>query len=143
MVFGQDCDVPKQVNDVFEKMFADAEDVIWTEIEGEYEASFYVEEEYKLAMFSENGKWLETATSINLEVASAEITKPIYKMYKGAVIDNIFLVNTPTKINHYRIQVDDGESIFEVKMSEAYEILESRKTSFSSVDVYTEDEDLE
>lgn len=141
IAFGQDYDVPKQVNDAFEKMFAEAEDIIWTEIDGEYEASFYIEEEYKLAMFSADGKWLETSTSINVESASAEITKPIYKKYKGAVIDNIFLVETPEKINFYRIQADDGESIYKIKMSEVYEILESKKVSFSSVDESTEDEE--
>jgi hypothetical protein len=143
MVFGQDYDVPKQVNDSFDKMFADAEDVIWTEIDGDFEASFYIEEDYKLAMFSKDGKWLETASSINLDDASAEITKPIYKRFVGASIDNIFLIETPTKINHYRIQVDDGKTVYVVKMSEVYEILESKKTSFSSIDAFMEDEDLE
>ncbi|MDQ2178774.1 hypothetical protein [Marinifilum sp. D714] len=141
MVFGQDYDVPKQVNDAFVKMFADAEDVIWTEMDGDFEASFYVEEEYKLAMFSADGKWLETSTSINVESASTEITKPIYKKYNGAVIDNIFLVETPKKINFYRIQADDGVTIYKIKMSEVYEILESKKVSFTSVDSDIEDEE--
>lgn len=143
MVFGQDNDVPKQVNDAFQKIFTDAEDVIWTEMNGEFEASFYVDEEYKLAMFSADGKWLETSTSINVESASAEITKPIYKKYKGSVIDNIFLVETPNKINFYRIQADDGESIYKIKMSEVYEILESKKVSFSSTDEDEEEDELE
>ncbi|MCY1633533.1 hypothetical protein [Marinifilum sp. D737] len=141
MVFGQDNDVPKQVNDAFQKIFTDAEDVIWTEMNGEFEASFYVDEEYKLAMFSADGKWLKTSTSINVESASAEITKPIYKKYKGSVIDNIFLVETANKIKFYRIQADDGESIYKIKMSEVYEILESKKVSFSLTDEDEEEDD--
>jgi hypothetical protein len=135
----QDSETPKQVEEAFNKMFSNAEDILWTQLDDDFEASFYIDEEYKLALFAKNGKWIETATSINVEIASDRITTPIYDKYNGSLIDNIFMVETPENILFYRVQVDDGESVFIVKLSDKYEILESKKLSFDS----TYDEEME
>lgn len=129
----QDFDLPKKIENVFNKMFEDAEDIFWSEVDNGYEASFYVDEDYKLAVFSIDGIWIETAINLNIEIASTEIAKAIYKKFNTHTIDNIFQVETANKKQFYRLQIDDGDAVYIVKMSYEFEILESQKVSDSSI----------
>ena len=127
LLLGQQFDIPTEVVKTFETKFQDAEDVEWNIKDGNFEASFYIDDDYTVSLFNKNGAWLETAISINQNDISQSFIDKVYDSYKGSEINNIFNVETATKNQFYRIELEDDDANYTINISTKGAITEISK----------------
>jgi uncharacterized membrane protein YkoI len=95
-------DLPAAVKTAFAQKFPDADDVEWDkEKDGNWEVEFEQGDTESTAVFSPDGKWLETETEIALE----DLPEPIRAAVKGKKIKEVA-----------RITKADGTTVYEVEV---------------------------
>ena len=132
LLLGQQFDVPTEVVKTFEMKFQETEDVEWNIKDGNFEASFYVDDDYTVSLFNKNGVWLETATSINQDDISQSLIDKVYDTYKESEINNIFNVETASKNQFYRIELEDNTANYIINVSIKGVITEISKIQISN-----------
>ena len=95
-------DLPAAVKTAFEQKFPNADDVEWQkEKDGNWEVEFEIGEEESSAVFTPDGKWLETET----EIAMDDLPAPIRAAVQGKKIKEVA-----------RILRADGSTVYEVEV---------------------------
>lgn len=110
-------EVPKAVQDAFNKKYPKATDVEWEKDKLNYEVEFELDEVEYEATFSEDGTWLETETEIPEKELPEKVAKAFKEKFPKAKIKEIEKVETPKSI-FYEIEYKKGmrkkEAIFDV-----------------------------
>ena len=95
-------DLPAVVKKAFEQKFPNADDVEWDkEKDGNWEVEFEIGDEESTAVFTPDGKWLETETEIALD----DLPAPVRSAVQGKKIKEVA-----------RIQRADGSTVYEVQV---------------------------
>lgn len=95
-------DLPQAVKTAFDQKFPNATDVEWDkEDDGNWEVEFELGDEESTAVFSADGKWLETET----EIAVEDLPEAVRNAVKGQKVREAA-----------RILKADGATVFEVEI---------------------------
>jgi hypothetical protein len=118
--------VPAGVLGTFKSMFSIAEKVKW-EIDYEnYSADFMVGKSAYSATFDKDGKWMSTETFIkpsDLPKAAKDALLKEFGELSAYKMENAEKVEMPDKPVQYELDVEKGEILFEMVLSETGEIL--------------------
>lgn len=95
-------DLPAEVKNAFEQKFPTADDVEWQkEKDGNWEVEFEIGADESTAVFSPDGKWLETEA----EIAIDDLPTPVRSAVQGKKIKEVA-----------RILRADGSTVYEVEV---------------------------
>ena len=102
--------VPPTVKAAFKKKFPKAQNVEWdTDEEGEYEAEFDLLDKFISATFSEDGEWLKTETSMEVEALPQVIKDAISDQFDGYEVADIEYVEMPDVPSTYEVRLQEEE----------------------------------
>jgi len=135
--------VPKEVKANFTQKFELAEDVSWEVREGLFEASFYLDDELTLALYTAKGEWLETATSIYSEDIPEKILDVLAQKYDSYNIESAYIVIDNGNQSFYSTIVETEDGRYQLKMLMTGKILEIKKLVAADDNQVAEDEEEE
>lgn len=128
-------DVPSSVSKAFQVKFPKAQDTEWDMNDLDYVANFYEGDLSKSATFSEEGKLMETRTS--LDEAPAVIAKAVKTSFNGATVDGVTLIETGGGNESYEISASNDDASYSIVADKTGKILSSEEF----VNDYEEDEE--
>lgn len=87
----------------FNARFRGAKDVVWSNVDGYYKASFTLNDIKKAAFFDAQGEYVATTQYVSAESLPAATLSKLNKLYKGYTIGEVlqFEVDEPTDISYY------------------------------------------
>lgn len=99
--------IPVPVIKSFEKKFSDVKEVKWLTHNHLWEATFKKAQTLAKAVFTEDGKWQETAEEINSSQLPGNITEQLHKEYSSAKIKTVWQVDQVNKLWIYRVELEE------------------------------------
>lgn len=129
----KEADVPKAVLTSFQENFKGAKVEKWEKEEGNFEAEFDLNKTETSALFSAEGKLLETETEIALSALPAAIKDYISKNYAGFKIEEAAKIVDNKGITTYEAEVEKGK--------EEFDLIFDDKGGFLKKEVENEDKD--
>ena len=115
-VFAQKIDVskvPAIVKKSFDKAFPSVKASKWEIEKKDYEANFTQNGKKMSALFSADGKWLETETDINVSALPATITKYLAANYKAEKVKEAAMIEKADGSTNYEAEVKGQDLIFD------------------------------
>ncbi len=117
-VSAQKAKTPMAAEKAFQQKFPKAKEVTWEkEGKAEYEATFIQDGKKGSANFSPAGEWLETEMAISLAAAPKTVIDGFNKAFSGAVITEIFKIESKTGKNYFEIEYSVKGKKKEVKLN--------------------------
>ncbi len=111
--------VPTSVQKAFEQKFPNATNVKWDkENAHEYEASFDLNSKKYSANFSDQGKWLETESSISFNQLPVKVLSTYNTSNKGDIVKAVAKIETFQEITKYEIEYKQGLKTLETLYNE-------------------------
>lgn len=129
---------PKAVNATFTKMFAAAQNVYWSQTDGNWDAEFTIEDVDYYATFKADGTWLETKHQIDELDVPKLLIKALAKTVKSFDIEMIELSKNKNGTS-YHFTVENDEGRFLVVIDEKGKVL--KKEELMQVDDEDDDTD--
>ncbi|MFA8437229.1 MAG: hypothetical protein ACEPOZ_22205 [Marinifilaceae bacterium] len=126
-VYGEGPVVPKLVKENFEHKFELAEDVTWEIQNGLFEATFYLEEDLIIALFTSKGEWVETATNIYSDEITDVVLNALTEKFDDYNIENAYRVENNTDEKFFRITIGTEEENYLVNVLKSGKILNFKK----------------
>ena len=117
MVCKADQKLPKKVKESFESRYKGATDVLWSFVDENLSINFQHDESARTAIYTPEGVWLQTTTSIEDSKIPECIIEKITGEYMDVVFDQASVVETPESME-YEIMITSSEE----------ELLDSGKT---------------
>lgn len=122
-------DEQAKAKEAFSSKFPNAKNVKWDrESDTEWEAEFKMDGKEYSANFSNDGTWMETEYEISKKDLPESIKAAIEAAYPGAKLEEIEKVEKPD-FKGYEIEVEQGESMFELVFDESGTIIEKKAVS--------------
>lgn len=118
-------DVTEQVLKAFKETFTDASNVIWTEEDKNFKATFVVSEIRVRAIYDKNGNLLQTVRYYEEKNLPPNIVASIKKRYAGKSIFGVTEISSETELS-YHVTLKDEKNWYVVK-SDPYGNLEQTK----------------
>ncbi len=118
-------DVPSSVSKAFQVKFPKAQETEWDMNDLDYVANFYEGDLSKSATFSEEGKHMETRTS--LDEAPAVIAKAVKASFNSATVDAITLIETGAGNVSYEISASNDDASYSIVADKTGKILSSEE----------------
>lgn len=111
-------DMPAKVSKAFQKKFPSAAKVKWeARNNGAFKADFRMQEKETSALFSEEGIWLETRTSVPGGSLPGEVRTTLANEFQGFQVRDAVKVITPDKGAFYEAHLEKGSFGMEVQVN--------------------------
>lgn len=125
LAFGNNIEIPDNVSSAFTKKFPGAENVNW-EIEfNNFKVEFTRNNKTMTALFSDEGKWVETATYINEDDLPENTLEEINWYYKNGLIISSRKAKDYKSNDFYRVTVESGDAFYFLKVDEEGDIIDT------------------
>ncbi|MBS1586048.1 MAG: PepSY-like domain-containing protein [Bacteroidetes bacterium] len=105
--------VPATVKKSFDKAFPGVKTSKWEIEKKDYEANFTQNGKKMSALFSADGKWLETETDINISALPATVTKYLAANYKAEKVKEAAMIEKADGSTNYEAEVKGQDLIFD------------------------------
>lgn len=133
--------VPEPVKTAFIKQFPKAEGTAWEmESKTEYEAEFKMGGMKYSAVYSAEGKWMETEHKIKTEALPAAVQKMIASTYADHKVKGAEMAETPDG-TVYEVDMEKGEHEMEVVFNTDGKVLKSKVEEDKDADGEDKDND--
>ncbi len=115
-------EVSEKVLKAFKETFADASNVVWTEADNNYKATFLQSEIRAMAIYNNDGNLLQTVRYYEGKYLPPNIVASLKKRYGGKEIYGVTEISSESDMN-YHITLKDDKNWYTVK-SDPYGNLE-------------------
>jgi len=125
VAFSNNVQIPDHVSTAFTSKFPGVEDVNWKREFNMFRAEFTQKNKTMTALFSTDGKWVETATYIQENQLPEKTLEEIDWYYDNALIISSRKAKDYKSTNFYRVTVETGEAFYFLKIDEEGDIIDT------------------
>ena len=125
VAFGNNIPIPDHVTSAFIEKFPGVDNVTWEKEFNNYRAEFTQKNRTMTALFTDDGRWIETATYINETDLPEKTIDEIDWYYKNGLIISSRKGKDYKSTNFYRVTVETGEAFYFLKVDEEGDIIDT------------------